>query len=183
MEKIVVYLAGKVSANSSFGTSFWRDQVCSDMARHLWIHVVNLDPTQESIHENESEYVVWRDIYMIKQADIVVWFLTDDISIWWSQELLIAKYLWKPVLWFCERWGKFFQDKELYGNEYKSRIHPFVAFSCDALVHTYDEIPSAMMSLLNSNIPVKTITCIDECVQHYEEVYLADDKYIHDQLQ
>lgn len=182
MEKIVLYLAGKVSPDSSFQTSFWRDDVCKRLWEQLWCNVVNLDPTQWCLDEHDSLWVVWRDMYMIQNADIVVWFLTDDISVGWSQELLIAKYLWKPVIGFCEHWGKFYQDKELYGTVYKDRKHPFVVFSCDVLVHTYEALPEAIKQIVIQSWSVKTIQVIDDTLQLYIDKYLENDIYIKEQL-
>src|SRR3989344_8270600 len=122
MDKLKVYVAGKVSPNSIFGTHDWRDSFCGRLSEIIGIKIINLDPTKSDkmfdLDENNTRLIFGRDCYMIKSADLVIVNLTDDISVGGSQEMLIAKYFSKPLLGIAKREGLFIMSKyELAGKE------------------------------------------------------------------
>jgi hypothetical protein len=180
-EKLRIYLAGKVSEDSWFWTSYRRGEVSDFLSEKTGYEIINLDPTQGSIDEADRKSVVGRDIYLIQHADVVICYLSDDISVGGSQELLIAKRYKKPVIGYWKKWGKFYQDKALYWRVYKDRKHPFVSFSCDLFVHTEDELITAVMHIQQQKI--KSIDIIDETVAWYEDNVLENDAYVKKILQ
>ncbi|MFH1433316.1 MAG: hypothetical protein ABIG32_00265, partial [Candidatus Uhrbacteria bacterium] len=122
-KSLKVYIAGKVSKNSVFGTSHWRDAFCEELEKKTGLKNINLDPTRTGISKvlDEKDYqaVVGRDCFLIKNADVVIVNLTDDISVGGSQEMLIAKYYEKPLIGIAPVGGKFRKpEKEIYGNTY-----------------------------------------------------------------
>ena len=97
MKTLKVYVAGKVTANSSLGTSFWREDFCKELEKKSGVKIINLDPTSRTI-DFDADMVFGRDCFMIKNADLVIVNLTDDMSVGAAQEMLVAKYFNKLFL-------------------------------------------------------------------------------------
>ena len=81
MKALKIYVAGKVSTNSSFGTPFWRESFCKELEENSGIKIINLDPTSRKKMEFDVEMIFGRDSFFIKNSDLVIVNLTDDISI------------------------------------------------------------------------------------------------------
>lgn len=186
MKKLKVYVAGKVSPNSVFGTYDWRGRFCKELSRKIGIKIINLDPTKSDekfdLDENNSNLIFGRDCYMIKSADIVIVNLTDDISVGGSQEMLIAKYFSKPLIGIAPKGGKFNkEEKEIRGIVYKNWLHPFVNISCDALAESIDEVADHIKRIIsNSGTNVKNFSIIEENIDYYKNNHYHLDKYLHD---
>jgi len=100
-----IYVAGKVSKESVFGTHHWRDEFVRTLAALSGLSLTNLDPTRLESNQNDPEMVYGADAYLISQADCLIVYLSDDISVGGSQEILIAKYFKKPVIGLAPRGG------------------------------------------------------------------------------
>src|SRR3989338_8964583 len=138
-KQLKIYVAGKVSPSSSFGTPFWRGEFCKELEAKSGIKITNLDPTSRKTMNFDPEMIFGRDAFFIKNADLVIVNLTDDISIGGAQEMLIAKYFSKPLLGIARKGGKFADpEKEEYGRKINF-IHPFAHVPCDAIVNDIDE--------------------------------------------
>ena len=181
-----IYVAGKVSPNSVFGTHDWRDTFCRVLEEKTGLSLYNLDPTKTpkitEWDENDSTLVFGRDCFMISQADIVVVYLTDDISVGGSQEMLIAKYFQKPLVGFAARNGKFNKDeKEIGGRRYINWKCPFVSSTCDVVVENMDKV-AEQVRYFSSNktaTSIKQITLIDEKIKEYKDKCYFKDKELH----
>ncbi len=171
--KIKVYVAGKVSPNSVFGTHDWRDGFCKELSEKSGFEILNLDPVKLEMDFNfdhkDSKMIVGKDCFLIKDSDIVIVNLTDDISVGGSQEMLIAKYYKKPLIGIAPRGGKFNKDeKEILGKKYKDYTDPFVAVSCDRVVENIDECAKALKDYFG-NPKIKTIEILDEALEYYQK--------------
>ena len=173
-----VYIAGKVSKESVFGTHHWRDAVCEQLAKISGHDIINLDPAKDSqnvsLDESNGQLIFGRDCYMIKNADIVIVMLTDDISVGGSQEMLIAKYFHKSLIGIAARGGKFVKDeKEMRGKMFKNWIHPFVLIPCDVLVNSVEEAGEYLRTWqANTSASVKDLSIIDQSIAYYEATHL-----------
>jgi nucleoside 2-deoxyribosyltransferase len=181
VEKLKVYIAGKVSKNSVFGTEFWRDDFCKELSEKTGMEIINLDPTSEksdNFDSSNSSLIFGRDCYMIKQSDIVIVNLTDDISVGGSQEMLIAKYFKKPLLGIARKGGKFRKkETELFGKKVKNWIHPFVAPVVDELVEDINQASEWIRNNIEKIKP-KSISIIDENIDYYLENFHEIDEYM-----
>jgi len=182
MSKLKIYLAGKVNPKSSFGTHDWRTNFCRELESKTGIHIHNLDPTKtptEGWDENDFALVYGRDCFMISQADIVIVYLSDDISVGGSQEMLIAKYFHKPLLGLAPKQGKFNKDqKEIGGIIYKNWKDPFVLTTCDKIAENIDEIARYLLThqQQTEKQPIKHISLIEEKINYYKEKLHMKDK-------
>ncbi|MBI4159852.1 hypothetical protein HY504_01665 [Candidatus Wolfebacteria bacterium] len=178
-----VYTAGKINPNSIFGTHDWRDDFCRELEYQSGVKLINLDPAKaKGLNQNDAELVFGRDAFMIQSADLVIVYLSDDISVGGSQEMLIAKYYKRPLVGIAARNGKFKSDKKkIFGKVYKNHTDPFVKTSCDAVVETLDELAKII-----KNFPakgkIKDISLIDKANVYYKKKFYHRDKYLWNQL-
>jgi nucleoside 2-deoxyribosyltransferase len=166
-----LYIAGKVSKNSSFGTHYWRDDFCNKLAELSGRELENLDPTKNGAQDQSPEIIFGADSAMIKQCDVLIVYLSDDISVGGSQEIMIAKYYQKPVIGFAPIGGKFNGSKKvLFGQVIENYKDPFVFATCDAVCGSIEEVGEAIKNI--SNIKVKSIDIIEK----YRKEYLKKRK-------
>jgi len=179
-----IYIAGKVSPNSVFGTHNWRDNFCIELSQKSGFNIINLDPTKSHdgfvLDEKNSKLIFGRDCFMIEKADLVVVYLTDDISVGGSQEMLIAKYYEKPLIGIAPKEGKFNKKKkEILGVVYKDWVHPFVSVPCDTVTESIDGAASFIKNFfLESPQAVKGLSIIDESVEYYKKEYHHLDRFL-----
>lgn len=185
MKKIKVYVAGKISKDSVFGTHDWRDGFCRELSEKSGFKIVNLDPTKgnNDFDQNDPRFVYGRNSFMIKLADVVIVNLTDDISVGGSQEMLIAKYYKKPLIGIAPRGGKFNKDeKEFFGKIYKNYIDSYVSVACDFVAGSIDEAADAMRQLFSrtgKKRKIKDLSILDDAIRYYEKNFFGSDKFLH----
>lgn len=181
-EPIKIYIAGKILKDSSFGTPYWREPVAQTLQDLSGIKIINLDPTKKTderfpLDEYDSRLIFGRDSYMIRSCDVFIVYLSDDISVGGSQEMLIAKYFGKPVIGIAPIGGKFRKDAEIYGKMYKNHVHPFVNVTCDYLADTVEEAAEHLKTIVRSKKKTPDISVIDRSMQYYAEQYLSVDVF------
>lgn len=163
-----VYVAGKISKDSIFGTHDWRDNFCAELEKLCGLNIENLDPTKAGTDQQDTQLVFGGDSYLISQSDVVVVYLSDDISIGASQEILIAKYYKLPVIGLAPHGGKFNgANKEYFGKIVKNYHDPFVFTSCDVVCKTIEEVASSLKNL--ENVVPKSLEIIPQSVKYYLE--------------
>lgn len=163
MKTLNIYIAGKVSKQSTFGKHHWRDEFCSEIAKLSERKLTHLDPLAEQKGVIDPFSIFKKDCQLINRCDLVIVYLSDDISVGGSQEILIAKYLNKPVIGFAPLGGKFNgSKKEMLGeiiNDYKD---PFVFSTCDVVCGSLDEVAAAVKDY--ESIAVKNLSIIDNAL-------------------
>lgn len=178
-----IYLAGKVSSNSSFGTEHWRERVCEELSKETGYTIINLDPTRGgpdfSLEENNPAFIFGRDCFLIRSADVVIVYLSDDISVGGSQEMLIAKYFQKPLIGIAHMGGKFRCDKTIGEKLYPRWIHPFVAIPCDEVVEDIREAAHQLRRYTLERLTVKNLQILEESMHYYETNFYAHDAQAH----
>jgi hypothetical protein len=161
-----VYIAGKISKDSIFNTHDWRDSFCEELEKLSGVELENLDPTKIGTDQNNPQLVFGGDSYLISQCDVLIVYLSDDISIGGSQEILIGKYFKKPVIGLARFGGKFNgSDKEYFGKIVKNYKDPFVFTTCDVVCKTVEEVAESLKTI--NNILPKTLEIIPESVKYY----------------
>lgn len=164
MKTLKVYVAGKVSKDSVFGTHHWRDEFCSKLEELSGRKLTNLDPTKIEGDQGDYKTVFAACCRMIKEADVVVVYLSDDISIGGSQEILIAKYFKKPVIGLAPLGGKFNgSTKEYFGQKVENYQDPFVFNTCDEVTGDIEGVAAALKTI--ESITPKGIDLIGQAIQ------------------
>jgi len=161
-----MYVAGKISKDSVFGTHDWRDNFCAELEKLSGLAIQNLDPTKTNTDQADSLLVFGADCHLISQCDVLVVYLSDDISIGGSQEILIAKYYKIPVIGLARHGGKFNgADKEYFGKLVKNYKDPFVFTTCDVVCKTVAGVAGSLQRL--DEIKPKSLEVIPQAVDYY----------------
>lgn len=169
-----LYIAGKVSKESQFGTHHWRDAFVTELSKLSGIELSHLDPLAYETAAYDPQEIFDKDCWLISQSDCVVVYLSDDISVGGSQEMLIAKYLGKPLIGYAPRGGKFNADRrEFMGQVIKNYVDPFVYASCDVIAGTLEEVAEGLKSC--PQLSPKDITIVDEGIEQYERRSKKDE--------
>jgi hypothetical protein len=164
MSSIKLYIAGKVSKDSVFKKHHWRDDFCKKLEVLSSRKITNLDPLKIEEDFNDHQAIFVKDCRLINEADCVLVYLSDDISVGGSQEILIAKYLNKPVIGLAPYGGKFNgSTKHMLGKEIKNFKDPFVFSTCDVVCGTIEEAAEALKII--DTIEPKTLAIIDEALK------------------
>lgn len=141
MKKLKVYVAGKVSKDSHFGKHHWRDEFCSELSELSGVELENLDPLKHESDPSDTKGIFKKDCQLISGCDVFVVYLSNDISVGGSQEILIARYLSKPVIGFAPRGGKFNgSSREMLGQVIEDYRDPFVFSTCDVVCGDMKEL-------------------------------------------
>lgn len=165
---IKIYVAGKVSKDSVFGTHLWRDEFVAELSKLSGLGLINLDPLKNNVEQSSPEDVFGADCYLISQADVVVVYLSDDISVGGSQEILIAKYFKKPVIGLAPKGGKFNgANREHDGKMIKNYKDPFVFTTCDVVCGGIQEVANNLKNL--REIKPKTLDIIDQLATRFDK--------------
>lgn len=160
MSTLTVYIAGKVSKESVFGKHHWRDEFCKTIADLAGRQLEHLDPLTDQKGVLDPWEIFKKDCQLINQCDLMIVYLSNDISVGGSQEILIAKYLKKPVIGFAPYGGKFNGSKrEMLGEVIEDYKDPFVFSTCDVVCGTIEEVATAVKKF--ENIKPKDFSLID----------------------
>lgn len=153
MKKLTIYLAGKVSKNSSFTSHNWRDEFCDRLAELSGRKLTHLDPIASENKQQKPEEIFSKDLKLIKSSNLVVVYLSDDISVGGSQEILIAKYFEKLVIGYAPYGGKFNGCVKKIGSEVISNYKdPFVFSTCDVVCGDLNELAEAIRHFENIDV-------------------------------
>ncbi len=170
MVYVKVYIAGKVSDNSFFGTHDWRENFCAKLAKLSGLNLENLDPLRFAGSSDKVEDIFAKDCYLISQGDAVVVYLSDDISVGGSQEILIAKYYAKPVIGLAPRGGKFNgNSRKIGGKSVEDYRDPFVFSTCDEVCDNIESVAESLVKFAGGGAKVKTLDIIAQAVEGFME--------------
>ena len=173
---IKVYVAGKMSKHSIFDSYNWRDDFLQEISELTGLKFISFDPTRAIKDYKNLEMVFGSDIHMISQVDVLIVYFSDDISVGGSQEILIAKYLKKPVIGLAPLGGKFSGGtKEVAGQTLKNYKHPFVYTTCDVVCNDIIAVAEALKNL--DKIKPKTIKIIDEAMAKFDKRHSSSKLY------
>jgi hypothetical protein len=177
MQKLKIYIAGKVSKESFFGTHYWREDFVSQLEKLSGINLISIDPARKMTDQNDFNQAFQADVFTISRVDVVVVYLSNDISVGGSQEILIAKYFRKPVIGLAPLGGKFnMKNKHIFGQVIKNYKHPFVYQTCDVVCNDIEAVADTIKNL--KKIKIKSIDLIGEAAKNFEKEHLKHDKYL-----
>jgi hypothetical protein len=160
---LTLYIAGKVSKESHFGTHHWRDDFCAKLVELSGLTLDHLDPLEGQAGLTDPKEIFAKDCKLIAKADVLVVYLSDDISVGGSQEILIARYLQKPVIGLAPFGGKFNGvRKEMLGHVIEDYKDPFVFATCDRVCGNIEEVAEALCSV--GSIHSSGMQLIDEAI-------------------
>jgi predicted house-cleaning noncanonical NTP pyrophosphatase (MazG superfamily) len=163
-EVLKIYVAGKVRKESVFGTHHWRDGFVKELEQLSGLELENLDPTKNDVNQSVAEEVFAADCLLISRCDVLVVYLTDDISVGGSQEILIAKYFKKPVIGLAPKGGKFNgATREYFGKIIEDYKDPFVFSTCDKVCDDIEQVAEALNNL--DKILPKDLSIIDKAIE------------------
>ena len=158
-----LYIAGKVSKESSFGTHHWRDNFCAKLAELSGLALEHVDPLEAWDSQAEPRTIFAENCRQISRADLMVAYLSDDISVGGSQEILIARYLGKSVIGLAPHGGKFNgARREMFGRTIENYKDPFVFSTCDVVCGTIEEVAEALKTA--DSLPRTGLGFIDQVV-------------------
>ncbi|HET9850358.1 MAG TPA: DUF4406 domain-containing protein [Candidatus Saccharimonadales bacterium] len=181
-QTLKVYVAGKMRGHSGFANHTWRDEFLEELAKLTGLRFISFDPTRAQKNYDNLELVFGSDVHMIDQVDVVIVYVSDDISVGASQEILIAKYFKKPVIAYAPAGGHFNGGtKEVAGVLMTDYKHPFLFSTCDQVCGSISELAEALTNL--DKLEVKALELIDKAknkfaAQHskaklYEEHFIG----------
>jgi hypothetical protein len=165
-----IYIAGKVSNDSVHQRHDWRDDFCADLEKLSGLTLENLDPLNIETDTMSPNDIFAKDCHLISQCDVMVVYLSDDISVGGSQEILIAKYFKKPVIGLAPRGGKFNgSSRKIAGRMEKNWKDPFVFSTCDVVCDDAPAVGKALTDLANGHITVKTLDIIKNEAKRFSD--------------
>lgn len=140
-----LYIAGKISKESSFGKHHWRDEFCQKLEELNGMKLTHLDPLAGEGSVMTPQEIFKKDCELIAACDVFVIFLSNDISVGGSQEILIARYYNKPVIAYAPYGGKFNNaTREMFGKTVNDYKDPFVFSTCNKVCGTIEEVAAVL---------------------------------------
>jgi len=158
-----IYIAGKVKKDSSFGTHYWRDAFTEKLSSISGLDIQCIDPLGDESENDSPQEIFAKDCRLIRECDVFVVYLSDDISVGGSQEMLIARYFRKPVFGLAPLGGKFNgATREMYGKLITDYKDPFVFATCDVVCDTIETLAEE----LKKPLPVSSgFALIEEAIR------------------
>ena len=173
---IKIYVAGRMSKHSGYSDHTWRDEFLKKISQLSGLKFISFDPTRAEKDYTDLEMVFASDVHMIKSVDVLLAYLSDDVSVGGSQEILIAKYFSKPVIGFAPYGGKFnVSAREIAGVVIKDYKHPFVYTTCDVVCGTIEEVAQALQNM--GDIKPKTLNIIDKAYKRFSAKHSKTKMY------
>ena len=121
----------------------------SELEKLSGLTLENLDPLSSEDHDMTPEQIFEKDCHLIRQCDVFVAYLSDDISVGGSQEILIARHYRKPVIGLAPRGGKFNgATREMFGKLITDYKDPFVFTTCDVVCADIEEVAEVLKETL-----------------------------------
>lgn len=158
-----IYIAGKIQKESNFGTHHWRDAFVAELERLSELKLTNIDPLGKETTTHTPKEIFEKDCRLIQSCEAFIVYLSDDISVGGSQEILIARYFKKPVFGFAPIGGKFNgATREMFGQTITNYKDPFVFATCDVVCGTIEELAEELKKPLPASAG---LTIIEEAVR------------------
>jgi nucleoside 2-deoxyribosyltransferase len=130
-----IYLAGSVPNGRQDSENFidWR-VVYGDVLKH-YFECECIDPMQRDVDESDFYSVFGKDCCDIKNSDLVIVNAEKKIGVGTAQEIVIAKYLKKPVIIVLPKGSHSRRINLVINNqEIEDWIHPFVFSFADFII-------------------------------------------------
>jgi hypothetical protein len=161
-----VYLAGKVPKGSEIGQlPDWRAEYISALSVLPALEFAS--PDDPNLDESDPVGVFGHDCYLIQNSDLIVVNAADRLGVGTAQELLIAKYFFKPVFTVLPH-GSPHRRKDLLAGRgiVADWQHPFIVASSDKVFASVQELVKHMATW-QRDAPCKSLQIIHDAINHY----------------
>jgi hypothetical protein len=176
MKTLKIYVAGKMTGHSHFGSHTWRDDFLGEISKLSGVKFISYDPTNATKNYSDSELVFGSDVHMISKIDVMIVYLSDNVGVGTSQEILLAKYFGKPVIALAPIGGIYNGGNvSAAGIVLKNFKHPFVYTTCDVVCDDIEGVAKAVQDL--DKIKPKTLSLIDKAFKKFESKHLEGSLY------
>lgn len=176
-KQVKIYLAGRIPIGNEPGVDpFWRKKYIHRL-KSIIPNVIFLDPTYRDIDETDSRAVFGHDLFLIKQADLILVNAEIKLGLGTAQEMIIAKYFQKPIVTISPR-GSYYSPitTSINGKEVNKWRHPFLATISDWIVQDFEDLKPIMVSKLKGKKIPPWKAFVKETIRYYLEQYFPRDK-------
>jgi len=160
-----IYLAGRVPKGDEEHKKFdyWRVRYQKVLQKFFDAEFV--DFYDRNLDESDSLTVLGTDCKHIKESALVVVNAEEQMGAGGAQELVIAKYLKKPVVTVLPKNSYHRRSNLVFqGETIEDWIHPFIFTFSDFIIESIDEIGEIKDKIFTSQI--KEISVIDEAIEY-----------------
>ena len=121
-------------------------------------------PNSGDMDENDFLLIVGKDSSSIKESDLIVVNAEEHLGAGTAMEMVIAKYLKKPVITVLPKNSHYRRPNVLFQGKYlvEDWMHPFVHTFSDFIVESVNEIGNIKNKLAIAEI--KDISIIDQAI-------------------
>jgi hypothetical protein len=120
--------------------------------------------------ESKPELTFAHDVYQIKHSDVIIVNGENKLGAGTAQEMVIAKYLKKPVISVLPKNSHHRRSNVVFdGETIEDWIHPFILAFSDAIVENIDESLDCLKKFENNSAKIKGIEVVDDAIELYEK--------------
>jgi nucleoside 2-deoxyribosyltransferase len=163
---MIVYLAGSIPKGDKEAEGYvnWRLKYQEELER-VFPNATFIDPFRLEKDENDPKLVFGEDCKHISEADLVVVRSEEKMGAGTSMELVIAKYLKKPVVTVLPKNSHHRRPNVTFaGRLVEDWIHPFVWAMSDYIVESIEGVEQIKDQVLKGK--VRDITYVDQAIEY-----------------
>jgi hypothetical protein len=182
-KKIKIYLSGRIPIGDELGVdSRWREKYIIQLKK-LIPNSIFLDPSFRDIDERDSMAVFGHDLFLIKQADLVIVNAEFAVGLGTAQEMIIAKYFQKPIVSISPR-GSYYSPSKTKINSRKISgwRHPFLNILSDRVIEDIKEFKTILGRKLKNKKILPWESFIKKAIEYYLKQYFQKDKKTQEML-
>ncbi len=175
-----IYLAGSVPKGDEEQKTFadWRARYQS--ALESIFDAEYIDPYDRVLDESDFLLVVGKDCIDIIESSLVIVNAEEKLGAGTAQELVIAKYLKKPVVTVLPKNTPHRRTNIMFnGQLIDDWIHPFIFTFSDFVIEDIEKIEEIKDKIFDKHA-VKDISIIDTAVEHFRNKQNMTQKIAHD---
>lgn len=165
---MIIYLAGSVPKGDKEQEAFhdWRKRYREVLNTYFLAEYI--DPYDRNLDEADSLLVVGKDCTDIINSALVIVNAEDKLGAGTAQEMVIAKYLKKPIVTVLPKNSPHRRSNILFrGQMIEEWFHPFVFSFSDFVIEHIGEIQAVKDILLDPSFAAKDISLIDEAIRYF----------------
>lgn len=176
-KQIKIYLAGRIPIGNESGVDpLWRKKYIRQLER-LAPRAIIFDPTHRDINEEDAKAVFGHDLFLIKQADLILANAETRVGLGTAQEMIIAKYFQKPIVVVSPKDSYYSPTKtSINGKKVKKWHHPFLAAISDWIIEDIEELEPVLEGKLKRKKVIPWKTFIEKTIGYYLKQCFPKDK-------
>lgn len=175
-QRIKIYLAGRIPIGDEPGIDpHWREKYIQRLKK-LIPQAIFVDPSYREIKEEDHKAVFGHDLFLIRQADLMLVNAEMPVGLGTAQEMVIAKYFQKPIITVSPG-GSYYSPAvtKINGKNVKNWHHPFLAILSDQIIEDVQELKPILIKLKGERIP-KWKTFVEKSIKYYLTHYFSKDR-------